>query len=79
MTTEAAIFQSLGLPLNTSVIRYPNTIAAPMPPAAPVRPPVSAPIIQLLSTAVFTPSAREYPNPRSGVVAPHPAKSTIGL
>ena len=57
---------------------YPNRIAAVIPPAAPVRPPVNTPIIPCSSTDFLTPVASRCPKPVSGVVAPHEAKSTKG-
>ena len=51
--------QSRGLPRNMRVNIYPKVIAAQMPAAVPVKPPVSAPKIPVSSTALRTPLASE--------------------
>ena len=56
--------------LNITAIKYPNTIAAVIPPAVPVIPPVKAPTKPFSFTALIAPLAREFPNPGKGIVAP---------
>lgn len=73
------IFYYLDLPLKNNEATIEKNIAAVIPPAVPVSPPVRIPIFPFSSTAFRTPSIREYPNPVSGTVAPNPAKSTNGL
>ncbi len=54
------------------------TIAAVIPPALALKPPVSAPNHPFCATASRTPLARVAPNPVSGTVAPAPANSISG-
>ena len=63
------------LGLATSEAIYPKNIAAAIPPAEALTPPVKAPKIPSSFTASIAPFARFAPKPVSGTVAPHPAKS----
>ena len=67
-------FFILGLEINDAI--YPKNIAAAIPPADAVIPPVNAPIIPDSLTPFIAPFARLYPKPVNGTVAPAPAKST---
>lgn len=51
-------------------------MAAAMPPAVALSPPVSTPSRPCSATASAAPLASEYPNPVSGTVAPAPPQST---
>ena len=64
--------------VNRAAIR-PNMIAAVIPPAALVSPPVSIPNAPSVFTASFMPSHITNPNPLIGTVAPAPANSVRGL
>ena len=66
-------FFILGLETNDAI--YPKNIAAAIPPAAALIPPVNVPINPEFSTSSITPFARRLPNPVNGTVAPQPAKS----
>ena len=70
-------FYFLVLGLNISAIIYPKKIAAVIPPAAPVIPPVNAPNNPDSSTAFIADFAKVFPKPGNGIVAPAPPKSTI--
>ena len=69
-------FLALGFEINAA--KYPKKIAAAIPAAHDLIPPVNVPSQPSSSTAVSTPLASVYPKPESGTVAPELAKSTIG-
>ena len=71
-------FQDLSLGLKRKLASSPETIAAVIPPAVAFNPPVRMPRKPSSSIASITPFARVLPKPVSGIVAPAPAKSTIG-
>ncbi len=56
----------------------PKTMAAVIPAAAEVSPPVSIPIAPWELTASFTPCAIRWPKPESGTEAPAPANFAKG-
>lgn len=62
----------------SSAARKPAVNEAVTPPAAAVKPPVSAPTRPLCATESITPWASRCPKPMSGTVAPAPAKSASG-
>ena len=66
----------LSLALKRILMIKPNRIAALIPPADAVRPPVKIPRNPILDTASRTPFAMVCPKPVSGTVAPAPEKST---
>ena len=70
--------QDLSLGLKIRLIIRPKTIAAAIPPAVALKPPVKMPRNPSLVIASFTPFARLYPKPVRGTVAPAPAYSTRG-
>ena len=69
----AYCFFILGLAINDA--KYPKNIAAAMPPADAFTPPINAPIRPEFCASVIAPLAKLAPKPRSGTVAPQPAKS----
>lgn len=73
---KAICCQLLDLGLKIIDAIKPKIIAAAMPAAPAVSPPVKIPKKPSSSTAFFTPFARVHPNPLKGIVAPAPAKST---
>ena len=62
--------------MHTRATRKPKKMAAVMPPAAAVEPPVRAPMRPLSATAFLTPLASRWPKPVRGTVAPAPPQST---
>ena len=67
-----------GLLLKNNEKRKAKQMAAVIPPAAAVSPPVKIPINPEESTCSLTPVESRYPNPVRGTVAPAPAASTRG-
>ena len=56
----------------------PKKIAAQIPAAPAVKPPVNAPSTPRSATALRTPPASRFPNPVSGTLAPAPAQRANG-
>lgn len=54
---------------------YPKNIAADIPAAAALVPPIKAPMKPFEPASVIAPFASKLPNPVRGTVAPQPAKS----
>lgn len=54
---------------------YPKKIALDIPAAEAFIPPINAPTKPFSFTSEIAPFASRLPNPVSGTVAPHPAKS----
>ena len=69
------IYFSFGLKIR-AIIKA-KAIEAVTPVAADFIPPENIPINPTLLTSFITPFARLLPNPKRGIVAPAPAKSTI--
>lgn len=68
----------MSLDLNNNATRKPKKMAAAMPAAEAVRPPVKAPSTPYSATASRTPRASVLPKPVSGTQAPAPAQSARG-
>ena len=73
------VCQDLSLGLKIKLTRSPEKMAAVIPPADAFRPPMKIPGKPWLSTAFRTPSAKRFPKPVRGTVAPAPANSERGL
>ena len=58
--------------LKISAIKYPKNIAAVIPPAAPLIPPIKAPNNPSSLTPLIAASASELPKLGNGIVAPAP-------
>ena len=73
LSTVCYCFFILGFAINEA--KYPKNIAAAIPPADAFTPPINAPRRPEFCASVIAPFAKLAPNPRSGTVAPQPAKS----
>ena len=69
--------QGFAFGVNITAITYPKNIAAAIPPAVAIVPPVNIPKKPSFLIPSITPFPSEYPNPIIGTVAPAAPKSTI--
>lgn len=73
----AIFYQGFVFGVNNTDITYPKNIAAAIPPAVDIVPPVITPKNPSVFIVSITPFPKEYPKPIIGTVAPKPPKSTI--